>query len=280
METVAVWLVLALIGLIISFIGGFYTGSLPGAMTGVFGSMIVLIPLLKFFSIGKEKKILPLFKDLEDNEKFLIWPDSYGKMHTTIMKIRHEGVLYKKGWGFIDDKGTEFSIGGDPIGFAHPKSGVTFSVEPIEYTSQLFKNRDIPDYDSAIKKYLGEAQYNVFCHKFRTKQKPNIYDINKEIDYLMHSKPKNELKEIVFGDTWSFNKNFLPFLKYNFHPMALDNAINTEKIWVKQEKGDYGETNKMVGYAKAILIILFGLMIFIAVIGSLDLNIGNIFGGM
>ena len=279
MLTIVMWILLAIGGFALSLVGGAYFGGAYGAMAGIGAGLLMLVPLMQMITIGKQKSFLPLFVSLKDHEKYLHFPDRFGKLKTMIVNTRHEGICHKKGIGFIDDKGTEFSWGGDPVSFGEPKLGMTVDIKNATFTELLEKNRSVKDYDEALQKYLGKETYNTFCDKYRTKDKPDIYDINKELDTLINIKhPNDELKEKVFGETWSF-ANFCRFLKYAYHPLAMDIAVDSEKLWVKQEMMGYKDAEKAMGWAKAIVWILFGLMIFIAVLSSLNLQgLGNMFG--
>lgn len=279
MIAIVMWILLGIGGFAVTFVGGFYFGGPYGGMVGMGGGALLLLPLLQMISTGKQKKFLPLYVNLKEHEKYLMFPDRFGKLRVMIVNTRHEGVCYKKGLGFIDDKGTEFSWGSDPCSIGEPKLGMTVDIKNASFTELLEKNRDIRDYDEALETYLGKAKYTAFCEKYRSKDKPDIYDINKELDSLMNEKhPENALKEKVFGETWGF-RNFLRFLKYAYHPLAMDIAVDSEKLWVKQEMMGYKDAEKAMGWAKAIVWILFGLMIFIAVLSSLNMEgLGSMFG--
>ena len=278
MLSIVLWIVLGLCGMIVGVLGGYYAGGGIGAGMGMMAGFLCLMPLLQMISIGKQKGFLPLYVTLKEFEKHIIFPDSFGKLKTMIVNTRHEGVCYKKGLGLIDDKGTEYSWGKDPCSFGVPKLGMTVDITNASYTDLLEKNRKIEDYDNAIKEYLGEDKYKIFCEKYRKNDKPDIYAINKELDALINvENPKDSLSLKVFGETYSF-KNFLRFLKYAYHPQALEVAMDQEKLWVRQEQLGYKNTDRAIGWAKAVLLVLFGLMIFFAVIGSLNIDFSNMFG--
>lgn len=279
MITVVMWVILCIGGFVLSVVGGFFFGGAYGAMAGMGAGFLMFMPVMQMITIGKQKGFLPLYVGLKDNEKYVHFPDKFRKLKTIIANTRHEGVCYKKGIGFIDDKGTEFSWGGDPASFGIPKLGMTAEIKNASFTELLEKNRDIKDYDEAIRKYLGDEKYKVFCEKYRNIEKPNIHDINKELDALINvEKPADPLVEKVFGETWSF-ANFARFLKYAYHPLAMDIAVDSEKLWVKQEMMGYKDADRAMGWAKAVVWVLFGLMIFISVLSSLNIKgFGSMFG--
>lgn len=279
MIAIVMWILLGIGGFAVVFVGGAYFGGPYGAMVGMAGGILALLPLLQMIAIGKQKGFLPLYVTLKDHEKFIIFPNRFGKLKTMIMNTRHEGICHKKDIGLIDDKGTEYSFGDDRVSFGTPKLGMTVDVRASTYTESLEKNRNIKDYDEAIRNYLGDARYETFCKTYRTKKRPDIFDINKELQMLIDTTPvTDELKEKIFGETWGF-RNFARFLKYAYHPQAMDIAVDTEKLWVKQEQMGYKDAERAMGWAKAVVWILFGLMIFIAVLSSLDIkNLGGMFG--
>lgn len=279
--TIVKWFILGILGMVTGFGGGYLTGGMGGAMFGSVAAILGFYPALQMFGVAKNKNFLTLYVPLKDKEKYIHWPDKFGKLHTMIVQMKHEGIAYKKGSGFIDDKGTEYSWGDDPCSFAEPTSGYTYDVAAAQYTSILGKEDDIKNYDEAIKEYLGTEKYKVFQQKFRKKQKPDIYDINEEIDYLYTiEKPNNMLEKIIFWQTYSF-KHYLDFLRYNYNPTRLENGIETEKIWVKQEMEGLSEPTRVMAWAKGIAIVLFVVMIVIIALSSIDMSsfIGMFTGG-
>lgn len=278
MRIISLYVTMAIMGFALAFVGGFLFGAMSGLMFAFISGLLMLMPTIQMIAMAKQKGFLPLYCNLQEFEKFLGFPDSFGRLKIMIVNTKHEGVCHKKGMGFIDDKGTEFAWGNSPFSLAHPKLGMTIDIKNARYTELLEKNRKIEDYDDAIRKYLGETQYKEFCAKFRTDPLPDIYGIYKELDRLLNERsPDDELTEKVFGETYSF-KHFLRWLKYAFHPQTMENAVETEKIWTKREQLGYKDVDKNVSRAKAIVYVLFGLMIFIAVISSMNINLGQFFG--
>jgi len=280
MKNIVLWVMLSLAGFAFCFIGGFYFGGPYGSMTGFLAGMIMLMPLMQMIMVAKQKGFLPLYVELKNHEKFIHFPDNFGKLKTLIVNTKHEGVCHKKDIGFIEDKGTEFSWGKDPVSFANPKLGITIDIKNSTYTELLEKNRNIEDYDNAIEKFLGPEKYKLFCATHRKNPEPDIHDINKELEDLLSQKPHDELNEKVFGETWGF-RNFLRFLKYAYHPLAMDVAVSREKLWTRMEAEGYAESQKAISWAKAAVMIIFAFMIFLIVMSTLDLSsLGGMFGGL
>ena len=281
---------------------GFLTGGITSAMSFMMIGLIQFVLVMQIIMIAKNKGFLPLFFNLREEkgikkEKFITFPDKFGRLRVLIMDIKHDGICGKKGLGIIDDKGTEYAWGNSPFSFGEPRMGVSVDVLAAMYIQQcrfewLKKKKDkkvsaddmhtdeIDDYDAMIREYLGETKYVEFCNRFRKNREPDIYEINEEIQYLIDQETvENPFKTIVFGATWGF-KDFLRYLKYAYHPQAMENAVDTEKIWTKREQMGYHNTNKAIEWAKAIILIIIELIILFTILSSLNLsNIGKLFGG-
>lgn len=270
-KTIVKWFAYALAGMVLGFVLGYLVGGIPGAFVGLMSSILPTFALMQMFMVAKDKNFLTLFVPLGENQKYIHYPDKFGKLHTIIVDIKHKGVAYKKGFGMIDDKGSEYSWGDDPVSFGDPTSGYTVSTKAAQYCGLLHREEKLNGYDDAIKTYLGKDEYTKFKEKFRKEPRPDIYNINDEIEYLLHIKPEKELQKIVFLETYDF-KDFLLFLKYNYNPIRLDAAVETEKIWVKQEAMGYKDPQRAMNIAKAVAIVLFVLMIIIIVLSSVDLT--------
>ena len=279
MKNIVLWMICSLGGLVGGVIGGYFFGGINGAMISMFAGIIMFMPVMMMIAFAKNGGFLLFFSNLDEDEKFILFPDKFGRLRAFITKTKHEGICHKKGIGLIDDKGTEYCLGDNPISFGEPKLGMTIDVKSAHYTEQLEKD-GIEDYDNAIKTVLGDDKYKNFVKKYREKTlRPDIYDINKEIDFLLDADFKDELEKEVFGETWGF-KNFLRWLKYAYHPQTLENAIDTEKVWVKQEALGYRDVQKTGAMAKAVIAILFAVMIVVIVLSQIDLsNFGSLFGG-
>ncbi len=281
MKNVVLWVVVSLAGMVGATIGGYFTGGITGAMIGMFAGVIMFMPVMMMLGTAKTKGFLPLFQNLGENEKFIHFPDNFGRLKTLVVDTRHEGVCYKKGLGLIDDKGTEYCWGNDPVGFGAPRLGVTVDVKEAKWSELLEQEDGIEDYDAAIKEALGDNDYKQFVKNYRQSNiRPDIYNINGELDFLLNADFKKKLEKKVFGETWGF-KNFLRFLKYAYHPQTLENAIDTEKVWVKQEAMGYRDVQRTGAWAKAVIGIMFAIMVVLIVLSQVDLsNFAKLFGGI
>lgn len=281
MKNVILWVVISLAGMVGCMLGGFFTGGVTGAMVGMFSGVIMFMPVMMMLGTAKNKGFLPLFQNLGENEKFVHFPDNFGRLKTLVVNTRHEGICHKKGLGVIDDKGTEYCWGDDPVSFGEPRLGMTIDVKNARWSELLEKDDGIEDYDNAIKEALGDKDYESFVKKYRKNNiRPDIYNINSELDFILDADLKDKLEKKVFGETWGF-KNFLRFLKYAYHPQTLENAIDTEKVWVKQEAMGYRDVQRTGAWAKAVIGILFAVMVVLIVLSQVDLsNFANLFGGI
>jgi hypothetical protein len=268
-----IWMLIAMGGVSLSFAGGTYVGGVSAGMMGLMGGALCMIPLMQMMGAANQKRFMPLFETLKDNEKFIAYPDKYGKLGFFILPKKNSKspkIYYIPEYGIIDDKGTEYAIGKDPISFMEPGLGMTIDIPSAEYTWRIRKEKGIIDYEEMVKTYLGDERYKLFQETFRKIAKPDVYDIYAEINWLKDQAPqcKEKLAVQVFGQTWEF-KDFLAFLKYAFNPTNVNNIINTEKIAVKMEALGYKPESKAFGWAKAVVLVLFGLMIFLAVLSIL-----------
>lgn len=279
MNVVAMYVIIGILGLCLSFVGGYMSGGTMGMMMGMFSGLLIFMPIMMMVGYAKNKGFLPLYRTLKDFEKFIFFPDKFGRLKILVMNTIHDGILHKKKLGLIDDKGTEFAFGDSRMSIALPRKGTSVDLKDIHYFSLLKKDDGIEDYDDAIKHYLGESTYDAFCEKFRKNIKPDIYDINAELQWLIdYEFPKNKLEKDVFGDTVDF-RDELQHLKYIYNPVSMENAVDTEKIWTKREQMGYKDVDKKMSTAKAIVYILFGLMVFLIVISVIDWSqLGALFG--
>lgn len=280
MKNIVLWIVISIAGLAGIIVGCYFTGGVTSAMVGMLGGIVMVMPVMMMLGAAKSKGFLPLFQALGENEKYVHFPDHFGRLKTLIVNTRHEGICHKKGIGVIDDKGTEYCWGDDPCSFGEPKLGMTIDVKQARYTELLEEENKIEDYDAAIKEVLGEQDYKEFCKRYRSSNiRPDIFHINNELDFLLDKKFKDKLEKNVFGETWGF-KNFIRWLKYAYHPQTLENAIDTEKVWVKQEAMGYRDVQRTSALAKAVIGIMFALMVIIIVLSTVDLsNFAHLFGG-
>jgi len=284
LKSLIIWIGMSIGGVILGFVGAFLFGNPIAAMFAMMGGFIAVLPLFMMISKAAQKKFLPLYETLNDKQKFIHYPDKFGKLGTMIVDIKHPGILSKKGIGIIDDKGTEYAWGKDPVSFSEPENGLTIDIPAAQYTHLLRKEENILDYEQMIKEYLGEAEYKKFFDKFRLNPKPDWIAIEEELEYLKNFKPipdkdnPDKFKKIVFGTTWGID-NFMAYLKYALNPLRVDTAIKTEVLLAKQEAAGYKDQSRALSWGKAIMLVLLGLAIFFAIMSALNLgNIGSIFG--
>ncbi len=283
MNMIGMFIMLGLGGMILGLIAGYSTGGTTGAIAGVFAGFMPFIAIMQIIGYAKQKGFLSLFKTLEENEKYGWVPNKTNKLMCMVFKKTHPGVIYKKGLGVFEDKGTEFSLGNSPMSFVYPHSAYTVDFPTMHYFSLLERDKDksIDDYEDCVREYLGEKEYKEFCEKFRADDKPDFYSIQNEIDFLIRYKPNGDksLSKSVFGETVDF-RNRLKYLRYNYDPITADNATERERIIALKEGMDYRDTDKYVSRAKAIVMIIFGIMVFLIVVSVIDFSaIGGIFGG-
>lgn len=254
-------------------------------MMGVIGSIISYLPFIQMLLTARTKSILPLFFNLKEEngikkEKFLLYPGKFGRLGILIAQIVSEKVLFVKGAGLIDDKGTEYAFGNSPLSFWEPGAGYTQNIRSAQYHSLLRKEKYIQDYDEMVKAYLDDKDYDVFVKTFRKNPEPDSMQIDQEIQWLKDVKqPRDNLELTVCGETYSI-ENDLPFMKYNYHPQTMKNFVENEKINVRREEMGYKNPERAMAWAKAIAIVVIAIVILLAVLSSLDLSkIGSLFGG-
>lgn len=278
MSTIALYILFSIMGIVLGFIGGYFSGGIMGVMMSLFSGMMIFMPIMMIIGYAKNKGFLPLFKNLKEFEKYAMFPDTFGKLKFLVMNQIYDGMLFKKGIGLIDDKGTEFAFGNDKGSFALPRLGVTIDFKNIHYNSLLQKDDGIKDYDEAIRQYLGDNKYQIFLEKFRKNPKPDIYDINQELQWLKDQEPNDSLEKTVFGETVDFRDN-LQSLKYIYNPISMENAVDTVKIWTKREQLGYKDVDKQRNLAKTVVTILFAVMVFLIVMSVVDWSqLGGLFG--
>lgn len=276
------WLIISIFGIISMFCAvliGFPFG-LPMLILGTF---LLFLPLLQIIKTLRDKGLLPLFARLGPLEKLVILLDGMGGLGITVSNSKHKGLLYKKGIGFIDDKGSQLNWGGTPTTIAMPNNGVGMNIPIAQYCAELHDKHDIRDYDDAIKRYLGPVKYSDFVENYRRNQIPDIYDINAELQYLIDlDNPHDPLSERVFGQTINF-KHFGQYLKYAYNPTTVTNAFNNEMIRMKESERSYikKDASRAMEYAKAFVTVMGIIIVLIIILANVDLSgIGNLFGGM
>ncbi|HUS98891.1 MAG TPA: hypothetical protein VMY59_01050 [Candidatus Thermoplasmatota archaeon] len=286
MRNTQIWLMEGIAGVALAGVLGFMMGGNEMViMAGVMGAIVALLPFFQMMVTAKAKNITPFFFNLKEEnglkkEKFLLFPGRFGKLGVTVAQILSEKVLYVKGAGLIDDKGTEYGFGNAPLSFWEPGVGYTTNTKSARFHNILRKDKDIKDYDEMIRAYLKEEDYKTFTGLFRKNPEPSAAEIDMEIQWLKDRKnPESTLSVTMNGETYSIQDD-LPFMKYNYHPQTMKNFVENEKINVRREEMGYKNPEKAIGLAKAIAIVVIAVVILLAVLSSLDLSkFGNLLGG-
>ena len=182
--------------------------------------------------------------------------------------------MQKKNIGLIEDKGTLCMWGDIPCSISLPRCGVSVDLKVAQYNAALVKNRELRDYDDAIREYLGPANYTIFYNTFRRDPKPDVYAIYKEIQYLLDQEPVDPLAEKILGESIDF-KAFLHYLKYAYHPQSAQNAMDSEVLMTKQMERGYKQIDKIGSLGKSIVMIIIALGILLVILSTID--IGAIF---
>lgn len=280
MQRVAMFIALAIFGLVLCFLGAFVMFPV-NMMLILFGGMLPFMAVMQMVGYAKAKGFLPMFRDLKENEEYDWIPDKHNRLKLVIMENVHKDQLFHKKLGLFEDKGTTFTFGKYPMGFCFPESGYKVDIPTQEYFSFLEKNEDLSDWDDCVREYLGDDKYKIFCQKFRTKTRPEIDDINAELTWLIEQKKvNNPLEVMIHGHKLDF-RNRAKHLKYTYDPTSNENATERERIWAMKEGMDYRERQdqKYLGMAKAIAIVLIVIMIVVITLASVDLsNFMGMFG--
>jgi len=280
MNVVVLYVTMGVFGIAIGIGGGYFVGGTNGMIIGMFSGLIPFMAVMQIIGFAKTKGFLPLYKNLNEHEEYAWVPNKMNKIRLFIMKKKHKDLLYRKGLGIFENKGTEFNFGNNPMCFAFPESGYTVDFRTIHYFGLLEKEDKVDDYEECIKEYLGEEKYKIFCKLFRENPRPDYYDIDNEIQWLINNKPSkdngNVLDKNVFGETVDFS-NRLKYLRYNYDPISSENATEREKIISLKEGMDYRDESKAMNRAKAAVMVLIGVAIFIIILTSVDIS--SLFGG-
>lgn len=247
-------------------------------MFGIMGIVLCAFPVLNIIGQVKKARLFPLLVGCEDDEQVTLFADIRNRLSPIIVNNKHEGILHKREMGIIEDKGSPLTWAdtGIPISISLQKCGVTVDLKQAQYQHKLELD-GIDDYEEALKRYLGPASYTSFSEKFRTTSEPQYEEIHKELEYLLAQEPNDPLAKKVCGETITF-KNFLNWLKYAYHPLSAENAVDSEILETKREAMAYKDIQKMQGWGKLILIILIGVGIFIVILATMGPQLGGLFG--
>ena len=284
MQRIPLFIAMSIFGMVLCIFGGFAPFPI-NIVVCMFGGMINMMVILQIIGIAKQKNFLLLFKDLENDEKYAWIPDFNNKLHLTIMKSNHKGILYKKGLGIFEDKGTTFLFGKNKMGFIFPESAYSADIPSVQYFSILKREEGLESWEDVVKTYLGPTGYTEFRRLFRNPNSElDIQKINDELQWLIdRNVPLDKLERKVQGETIDFRSR-CRWLKYNYDPVSADNATEAEKIAVWRQLTNYRDPSADYGkygaIAKAVAMILFVIIMVVAVLSSLDLsNFMGMFGG-
>lgn len=248
-------------------------------MFALFGIVLLVWPVLQVIGQIKRARLFPFLAGVGDDEHVTLFTDLRNRISPVTVNTKHEGILHKKRMGIIEDKGSPLTWAdtGMPVSISLQKCGVTVDLKQAQYQNKLEK-QGIQDYEDALKRYLGPAKYTQFAEKYRGITEPQYEEIEKELDFLLAQEPNDPLVEKVCGETVTF-KNFLRWLKYAYHPLSAENAVDSEILETKREAMAYRDLQKMQGWGKLILVILIGLGIFIVILSTMGPQLGSLFGG-
>lgn len=221
-------------------------------------------------------KVAALFDKLKEDERVVIFLNRSGNVMITVFKMVHDALLFRAGYGFIENNGWQLKWGRKNAVIALQGYGDTLNPQQAGYQSRLRKE-GVKDYEEAIKRYLGPVKYAEFKRRFRINPLPDIFEIRKEIDYLRNARPADPLAFSINGETINF-RDLLDYEYYASTPIALENAIERERINEHELAFSYKPQDKSIKWALAIVLILIGVGILIVMIGNTDM--GNMLGGI
>jgi hypothetical protein len=255
---------------------------LPATVTmmfAVFGVVMEIFPTMNIIGQVKKARLFPFLGGTKDDEQVTLFADVRNRVSPMIVNNKHEGILHKKEFGIVEDKGSPLTWAdtGIPVSISLQKCGVGVDLRKAAYTNKL-ETDGLQDYEEAVKRYLGPAKYTEFAKKFRTTSEPQYEEISKELDHLLEAEPNDPLSLKVCGETVTF-KNYLNWLKYAYHPLSAENAVDSEILETKREAMAYKEAAKMQGWGKLIIIVLIGVGIFLVILATMGPNLGKLFGG-
>lgn len=275
-------IIMSIFGLIMILFASSGLLGIYGIILGFIGGTLMLIPILKDISIIIGEGLTIFWKPKKIGEKISCTITRSGKLLFLPVEDKHEGLLYYKDKFFADDKGDQLqTASGRDACLILAGLGTTLNTRMTGYTNILKKEENINNYDDAVKKYLGPAKWQLFQQKYRGKQQPkDKYTVHKELDFLLDEKPVDELKEKIAGETIAF-RGFIQYLKYAYNTLAVENAIDRERIDIMDRMNDYSQKAKnAISYAIAFIIIMVGLGVAAYIFSGVDMGgMLNFFGG-
>ncbi len=280
MMLIALAFMITLMGFFVSLIG--LSGFLPfpiGLMVGFMGTMFMFMGFITLFSGILQKKLQIFFKKLKKNEEYSFDIDKRGKIFPIIIETKHEGVAFSRGMGWVEEKGQPLTTWfGEPAHISLRGLGVTYDPQMGGYFTALRKDKNIENYESALRKALGTDLYAKFCKYFREKPETqrDVYDVHNELKWLIQQKVEDKLAMEIAGEQLDVYDMF-HFMIYAYDPHATENAIERERIIARDEALAYAPAAKAMGYAMAIVIIIIGVVIALYAVQGIDF--GSFFGG-
>jgi len=285
MRNTTLYMCLGIAGIALTSVMGYMNGAEMGLIGGMMGGILCFLPLMLMLSQAKGKGFLPFYWNLlEENglkkEKYLMVPNKFGRLRIIVAKMVSDGIIFVKGWGQLDDKGTEYSFGNSPVSFVIPHLAFTKNLKISWYHHLMKKDLGINDWDTAVKRYLGPERYKDFIAKFRVNKEPDSDAIQNELQWLKDIKtPENALALKVVGETITFHDD-IEFFQYNYLPEYMNVYVDQEKINVRREEQGYKDPARAMGWAKAVAVVLIVVMVVIIALASVDLSsISSFFGG-
>jgi len=248
-------------------------------MFATFGVVMEIFPTINIIGQVKKARLFPFLGGTKEDEQVTLFADVRNRVSPMIVNNKHEGILHKKEFGIVEDKGSPLTWAdtGIPISITLQKCGVGVDLRKAAYQDHL-EIAGLNDYEDALKRYLGPAKYTEFAKKFRGTTEPQYEEISKELDYLLKEEPNDPLSVKVCGETVTF-KNYLNWLKYAYHPLSAENAVDSEILECKREAMAYRDAKDIKGYGKLIIVILIGVGIFLVILATMGPQLGSLFGG-
>jgi len=276
-RTLTLYTALGFMGLIFSLMA-IYIPVAPGdaLLISFMGCIIAWMSGFVLIMMIYGNKVAALFDKLKEDERVTIFMNRSGNIITSVFKVVHEALLFRPGYGFLENNGWQCKWGKKNVVIALQGYGDTMEPQQAGYASRL-KKAGIKDYEEAIKRFLGPIKYAEFKRKFRVNPLPDVFEIRKELDYLRNSKPADPMAFSVNGETLNFT-DMINFNYYASTPIALENAVERERINEHEFAFSYKPQDRSIKWALAIILILIGVGVLIVMIGNTDL--GNMFGGV
>ena len=276
-RTLTLYTALGFMGLVVSLMVIYMPLTKDDALLVSFmGTLIAWLSGFAVIMLCYSAKVAALFDKLKEDERLVVFLNRSGSVVLSVFKVVHDALLFRSGYGFLENNGWQLKWGKKNAVIALQGYGDTIAPEQAGYQSRLRKE-GIKDYEEAIKRYLGPIKYAEFKRRFRVNPLPDIFEIRKELDYLRSARAADPLAFEINGETLDF-RSLLNYDYYASTPIALENAIERERINEHELAFSYKPQDRSIKWALAIVLILIGVGILLVMIGNTDL--GNMFGGI